>query len=80
MRQPRVSRGFVWESPSTAKMSLSGKTPILPQIQALTSLSSTPVLVSNNIHSYPFKNTVKLWAYKNNLEHIYTTSHCFFFP
>lgn len=74
MREPRVSRGSSGSRLRQPKMSPSGK----HQIQALTSSSSTPVPVSNNIHSYPFKNTVKLWAYKNNLEHIYTTSHCLF--
>lgn len=36
-------------------------------------------LLANDIHSYPFKNTVKLWAYKNNSEHICTTSRCLLF-
>ena len=72
-------RRLVWELPSMANMSLSGKTQILPQIQALTSLSSVRVSLSNNIHSYPFKNTVKLWAYKNNLNIFIQPSQFFFF-
>ncbi|MEQ2190761.1 hypothetical protein XENOCAPTIV_009026 [Xenoophorus captivus] len=50
-----------------------------PQIQPLYKLILRTVEVSNKIHSYPFKNTVKLWVYKNNLEHIYTTSQALLF-
>lgn len=77
MREPRVSRG-----PSGSRLRQ-------PKCHFLVNTNSTPnpgsykiiipILVSNNIHSYPFKNTVKLQAYKNNLEHIYTTSQCLFF-
>lgn len=50
-----------------------------PQIQAISKLILRTVEVSNKIHSYPFKNTVKLWAYKNNSEPIYTTSQALLF-
>lgn len=75
MREPRVRKGSSAGSPSTDKMS-SFLTPVVPQIQPLT----IPTCFHVQQYTFlPFKNTVKLWAYKNNSEHIYTSSHRFFF-
>lgn len=75
MREPCVWKGSSAGWPSTAKMSLF-LTPVIPQTQPLT----IPTCFHVQQYTFlPFKNTVKLWAYKNNSEHIYTSSHCFFF-